>query len=287
MRFVLCLAVSLALFLVPAVSVSAQPVPTLTPVWETDTLLTTVESAIYDPETNLIYTTNIDGHFMDKDGQGSISTVTTDGQIQDARWITGLNAPTGTGIWEGHLFVTDLDAIVEIDIAAGAVVQRHAIEGAVALNDLAIDDEGTVFASDTGGNTIYALRDGTIEAVASGIETPNGLHPEAGRLLITRWTPRSVDWLNLSDQTLEPVAEGIPGPDGLEPVGDGRYLASGFNGLVYLIEAGREKTLLLDTTEEGQRAADIEYIQTLNLLVVPTMQRNTLAAYRLNWDAGD
>ncbi|MEO0559301.1 MAG: ATP-binding protein [Bacteroidota bacterium] len=261
---------------------ASQASLTLTPLWETDTLLTTIESAIYDPETNVIYTANIDGHFMEKDGQGSIGKVTLDGRIVDAKWVSGLHAPTGTGIHNGHLFVTDIDAIVEINLATAEVVRRVPIDGAVALNDLAIAPDGTVYVSDTGGNTVYALREGVIEPVAESLDTPNGLLVEGGRLLITRWTPRTVDWLDLGTQALTPMAQDIAGPDGLEAVGDGSYLASGFDGRIYHVHADGRKTLLLDTSGDGIRAADIDYIPETRLLLVPTMQSNRLMAYRLS-----
>ena len=162
------------------------------------------------------------------------------------------------------------------------MVRRVPINGAVALNDLAIGDDGTVYASDTGGNAIYALRNGTIETVADNLDTPNGLWVDGDRLLITRWTPRTVDWLDLGTQALTPMAQGIAGPDGLEAVGDGSYLASGFDGLIYHVHADGGKTLLLDTSGDGIRAADIDYVPAERLLLVPTMQSNRLMAYRLS-----
>ncbi|MEM6328434.1 MAG: ATP/GTP-binding protein [Bacteroidota bacterium] len=266
--------------LLPSLSL-AQEVLSAELLWETDTLLTTVESAIYDPITDVIYTTNIDGHFMRKDGQGSVSTVALDGRVLDAEWIRGLHAPTGTGIHEGHLFVTDIDAIVEIDIEAGAVVQRYPVPGAVALNDIVIDAQGTVYASDTGGNTVYALHNGVLRTVASDIDTPNGLLAQDGRLLVTQWTLQTVGWMDLETEAVSTLAQGIEGPDGLEAIGDGTFLASGFNGQIYHLQADGSKTLILDTAGDGIRAADIEYIPAKRLLLVPTMQRNTLRAYRL------
>ncbi|MEM6644664.1 MAG: ATP/GTP-binding protein [Bacteroidota bacterium] len=260
---------------------SAQSSSPLTLLWETDSLLTTIESAIYDAESGFIYTTNIEGHFMDKDGVGSISKVSMEGEIVVRDWIAGLNAPTGTAIHDGRLYVTDIDAIVVVDIAAGTVEARHAVEGAVALNDIAVDADGIVYASDTGGNAIYRMRDGQMTALVTDIDTPNGLLPQGDDLLITRWTPQTVDRLSLETLDLAPMGTGIAGPDGLEAVGDGTYLASGFNGLVYHVQADGTKQLLLDTTAEGARAADIDYVPARRLLLVPTMQHNTLRAYRL------
>lgn len=270
-----------ALTLVPSLATLAQA-PTLTFLWETDTLLTTVESVIYDPVSDFIYTTNIDGHFMNKDGQGSISKVALDGRVVDAEWISGLNAPTGTGLYEGRLYVTDIDAIVEIDIDAGDVLQTYPIEGASALNDIEVGPNGVVYASDTGGNAIYALRNGVIETIVTNVDTPNGLLAHDGHLLITRWTPRTVDHLNLDTKALTPLASDIAGPDGLEAVGDGTYLASGFNGLIYHVAVDGAKTLLLDTSTQGIRAADIDYIPSKRMLLVPTMQSNKVMAYRLD-----
>ena len=46
--------------------------------WESDTVFTTVESAIYDANTNMIYVSNIDGEPWAEDGNGSIGRLNMD-----------------------------------------------------------------------------------------------------------------------------------------------------------------------------------------------------------------
>lgn len=253
--------------------------PTL--LWETDTLLKTVESVIYDPASNFIYTANINGHFMKKDGNGFISKLDLTGKIIEEKWVETMDAPTGLGIYNGKLYTTDIDRIVEIDIEQGKILNIYPVEGAKAFNDIAIGPDGTVYASDTGGNQIFSLKDGKTELVKDGIDTPNGLLWEGNRFLVTQWTPQSISELDLSTGELTLIGTGVNGSDGLEAAGNGTYLASGFYGEIYLLEPKMKKKLILDTREAQIKSADIDYIQSEKLLLVPTMDGNKVMAYQL------
>src|SRR5689334_3581992 len=83
--------------------------------WQTDTVFTTVESALYDPADNIIYTSNIEGDPSKKDGKGSIGKLKPDGTVINARWTTGLNAPKGMALLNGKLYVADVYELVEIN----------------------------------------------------------------------------------------------------------------------------------------------------------------------------
>lgn len=253
----------------------------LTLVWQTDTLLTTVESVIYDSVSNLIYTANINGHFMDKDQNGFISKVNLAGEIVQLKWIIGLDAPTGLGIYQGKLYTTDIDKIVEIDISSGTIEHIYPVEKAVALNDIAIGEDGTVYSSDTGGNQIFALKDGKVTLIKDNIDTPNGLLVQEDQLLVTQWTPRKVSSLDLATQSVTPFAGEIKGPDGLEAYDTNSYLVSGFDGQLYLIRADGKKILCFDTSQDQLKAADIDFIRSKNLILVPTMTGNKIMAYRV------
>src|SRR3954451_22438288 len=76
--------------------------------WETDTVFTTVESTLYDPRSNIIYASNIEGDASKKDGKGSIGKLKPDGTVINARWATGLNAPKGSALLNGKLYVADV-----------------------------------------------------------------------------------------------------------------------------------------------------------------------------------
>ena len=98
--------------------------PTLTQLWETSADLTTCESILYDDASGTIYVANIEGDAAEKDGKGSISIISKEGEITDADWVSGLNAPKGMGIMDGKLYVTDIDEVVEIDIEGASISNR-------------------------------------------------------------------------------------------------------------------------------------------------------------------
>lgn len=265
-------------FITSTFSVFAQK---LTLLWETPTVLPGVESVIYHPETNLIYSANINGHFMAKDGNGSIAQIGLDGTVIDSAWVTGLDAPTGLGIYMGKLYVTDIDRLVEIDIAQGAISGSWPVPGAKALNDIATGTDGTVYASDTGGDAVYALKDGEVTRVLDNVKSPNGLLEAKGRFLTLLWYAKALYSVDLETQELTVLASGIANPDGIEAVGNGALLLTGLNGLIYYVTGNGDKMLLADTSGDKIQAADIDYIPSKNLLLVPTLNSNKVMAYRL------
>src|SRR5690606_42069348 len=96
-------------------------------------------------------------------------------------------------------------------------------------------------------------------------------------------TRRSSDLrYDLDAKTTEPINEVVTGGDGLVIIDDNTYIASRWKGEIYLIKDGKEY-LLLDTTGEGSNTADIDYIADENLVLVPTFQKNRVAAYTLEY----
>ena len=75
------------------------------------------------------------------------------------------------------LYVADVDELIEINVASGEIINRHEAKGAIFLNDVAVGDDGTVYASDTPMNTIWRLKDGTFEPwlADDDLNGPNGL----------------------------------------------------------------------------------------------------------------
>jgi hypothetical protein len=145
------------------------------------------ESAYYDPESNALFVSSINGDMTAKDGNGYISRLTPDGTVVNRRWVTGLNGPKGMRSVNGTLWVADIDEVVGIEIWSGRITSRVAVEGAVFLNDLATAPDGTVYVSDSQGFRIYAVSGGRSSVFVEGIdvvETPNGVLVDNGRLLV-------------------------------------------------------------------------------------------------------
>ena len=249
--------------------------------WITDHVFMRPESALYDRERDMIYVSNINGAPIEKDGNGFISRVRTDGTVADLKWVEGLNAPKGMALAGGKLYVTDIDRLVEIDIASGKIANVWDLKG-IFLNDITADSAGALYISDNMANLIHRFDDGEARVwCAQGLGGPNGLLAETSRLLVAslgEGVVKTVPWPD------GPAADWVKlevGLDGIEPVGDGGYLVSVFDGAVYYISSAGVPQKILDTRPKNMQSADIGYIPQLRLLLVPTFGDNRLAAYEV------
>jgi outer membrane protein assembly factor BamB len=141
---------------VAEVEVAEVKSPTLTLLWETPDSLMTNESVLFDDASGTIYVANIDGGPAEKDGKGSIAIISKEGKIVNPAWISGLNAPKGMAIANGKLYVTDIDELVEIDIAASKISKKWKVDGAEFLNDAAAHN-GTVYFTDMNKGKVHSF----------------------------------------------------------------------------------------------------------------------------------
>jgi len=261
-----------------AVNTSAPDSASLQKMWQTDTVLTTVESALYDAGNNIIYTSNIEGDASAKDGKGSIAKVKPDGTIEAARWATGLNAPKGMAILNGKLYVADVDALVVINLNDGKITTRHSVKGAVFLNDVATDGS-KIYVSDTRTGNIYMLDNNNVSTLTTGREGANGLACDKnGNLYIL--DGKGLSKYSIANKQSQFINQAVTGGDGLVIIDDSTYLASRWQGEVYLIKNGREQKLL-DTKADSSNTADIGYIPDNKIVLVPTFFKNKVVAYKL------
>jgi hypothetical protein len=249
--------------------------------WETAKTLKTPESVCYDPSSGDLYVSNINGKPADKDGNGFISLLTIDGKINELEWVTGLDAPKGMGIFNGILYVTDIDRVAAIDIKNKSIKKFYEFPEAIFLNDIAIDINGAVYISDMSGNKIYRIFEDNAGPWLEdpGIKGPNGLFVENDMLMIGC---NKIVLAGIRDKKIYPFLEKTGGIDGLEGTGNGQYLFSDWMGHVYLTDADKKIETILDTTPDGINAADIEFIPEKKLLLVPTFGDNRVMAYELN-----
>ena len=209
------LAVLLVAILPFAGNVQAQT-HTLVKKWQTDTLLKTPESVLYDAKDQLLYVSNIDGTPDGKDGKGSIGKVALDGKIIATDWVKGLNAPKGMGLYKGKLYVADLTEVVVIDVAKAQIDKRIPVEGSVFLNDITIDKSGVVYLSDSRNFKVYRIDKGNVFKQVENLQGPNGLLSLGDDLLIL--DKGSLLKLMLNGN-LARIAEGMdPSTDGVEKV---------------------------------------------------------------------
>lgn len=253
--------------------------PTLTLLWETDTILTTNESVLYDKEGDRLFVSNIEGDPKEKDGRGFISILNTDGSVQELKWATGLDAPKGMGIRNGILYVTNIDELVEIDLATGAIKKRHKVRGATFLNDVAIGP-GKVYFSDTRKGKLHVLEGGDVKEEMTQIKDLNGVYFDGKDLF-------GLDAVGLRHYPLnadpvETLNSEVTGGDGLVKIDDHTWLASRWEGQVFIIQDG-VATKLLDSKAEGLQTADIGYIPEQKLVLIPRFFGNKVSAYKLSY----
>lgn len=251
--------------------------------WETPAVLKVPESVLYDKTNNVLYTANINGQPTGKDGNGSIGRVSLDGKVNDAEWVTaGLDAPKGMGLHKGLLYVADLTKVVVIDVKTGKVLRSIDAPDAGMLNDITIDAQGTVYVSDSGKPKVYRITNNKAEVWLENVslQKPNGLLAHQNKLYMVDMGSGLFYEINKSNKALRTIAEGLTGADGIVPYGKD-FILSTWAGEVNLVSAKGQVKKLLDTKAEKINAADLEYIPSKNLLLIPTFFVNTVAAYSI------
>jgi sugar lactone lactonase YvrE len=261
--------------------------------WETKGLAQP-ESVVEDPATGVIYVSNINGAVMQKDGNGFISRLTVDGKMLEQQWVKGLNSPTGLALHDRTLYAADVDQLIEINAASGEILKRYDAKGAVFLNDVAVDDEGTVYVSDTPMNTIWRLKDGSFEPwlANDALNGPNGLLIQGNTLIVaslgkvqSQGQKKELGTLlavSLDDQKVSKVGKGelIGNLAGLQAIQPGVYLVTDWaQGALYHVDAKGKVDELIDL---NQGSADLSYLPGKKMLLIPMMLDNSLVVYRLD-----
>ncbi len=261
-------------------STATSTTPTLTQTWKTDTVFTGSESTLYDPSADVIYVSSGNTQAGEKDNDGFISVINTDGTVRDLKWVEGnLHAPKGMALLNGKLYVTDIDAVKIIDVASAAIEKTVAVDSAVFLNDLATDGSQLYF-SDSRAGIIYSMSpEGNYTAISRSNPNVNGLECHDGRLyaLDGEGLKKFSDDGNYTQETIN--AE-VTGGDGLIILNDTTFIASRWHGEIFFIR-GDETTVMLDTQAEKSNTADIGFVPGKNLVIVPTFLKNEVAAYEL------
>jgi sugar lactone lactonase YvrE len=282
----------------PAWALEQAKTPTgLTPAWTLSEGLAQPESVKYDAKRSRLYVSNIQGNPSEKDGKGSISIVSLEGQLLNKAWVTaGLNAPKGMAIVADTLYVADIDGLVAIDLNQGKVIKRYDAKDAKFLNDVTADSAGNVYVSDTFVDRIYCLCDGKFDLWlhTADLMSPNGLFAEDHRLLVAGWGIRTEGFttttlghlkaVTYNDKKITSVGDGKPlgNLDGLEADGkDGYYVTDWMAGKLFHLDVTGKAAELMHLK---QGAADLAYLVEKKLLVIPMMNDNELRAFKKTAD---
>ncbi len=261
-----------------AFSAGAGESPRLEQQWQTDGLRTP-ESVLYhkaDGERYLLVA-EIEGEGNQADGKGGIAKLSLDGEIIDQDWARGMNAPKGMGVLRNTLYVADLTEVLAVSLKTGQIMSRIPVADSVFLNDIAIDDGGTVYVSDTRTGKVHRILSDGAELFLDDLKDPNGLYIDGDDIYIG-----AGDTLLKANPEgdLETVAEGFEsGIDGIEKIGANEFLVTCWVGLIYHVRDG-EVTRLMDTRDPRRNTADLGWNPDDGVAYIPTFFTNSVIAYR-------
>jgi len=250
-------------------------------VWESDTTLTTPESVFYNAKDQTIYVSCINGAPSAENSKSFIAKIGTDGKIQKLKLTEDLNSTKGLEIVNEKLYVTEMFKLVEIDAKSGKVIKKYEVPEAKFLNDVSIDRKlNIVYFTDMRSNRIWILENGKIVKLTEDtlLKNPNGVLFENGKLLVGNGDGKLLSY-DLKTKKFTVVADVKGGIDGIAADGKKGYFVSEWRGKVWHINPLGKTSLLLDSVNEKINTADIDYIPSKKLLIIPTFFKNKVVAY--------
>lgn len=249
--------------------------------WETDSTLKTPESVLFDAGNKVLYVSNIGSKPDAKDGSGSIGKVGLDGKIIATDWVSGINAPKGMALVKNTLWVAAVDELVTIDIVKGRITRHIKIPNAQFLNDVAADNKGNIYVTDSHNKELWKVEKGKPSRLldSTRLKGPNGV-------LIYNNDIYVLDNGGLyrvgKGRSLDQLADGMEGhTDGVENVQGNEFIVSCWQGVIYYVNGDGTTQKLLDTRDQQINSADIGYDPDTKMVYVPTFFRNKIVAYEL------
>jgi len=212
-------------------------------------------------------------------GAGAVVRMGLDGKVIKSDWVTGLNSNKGSAIFNGLFYTAETAAVAVIDIDKATIIKRIPIEGAVMLNDLAVDAKGVVYVSDTRTGKVYRIEGDKPALFLENIPGANGLLTAGTDLYVVG----SSTFLKVSaDKNVTKIADGFEnGLDGIVMIADNEFLLSNYQGILYYVNANGTKQVLIDTRANRIMSNDIGYDSKTKIIYAPSFSTNRIIAYQV------
>ncbi|HRY83956.1 MAG TPA: SMP-30/gluconolactonase/LRE family protein [Candidatus Cloacimonadota bacterium] len=200
----------------------------------------------------------------------------------------GFKAPKGLLVSGPYLYVADQTVLHTIDIPGAKIINSYPLEGAVGLNDIAMDNAGKLYITDLEGSAVYIVEPSTrktLRLTEPLIDSPNGIVYDGPRqqMLIVSFKKQS-PILSLNTETMkvskfmDTVSSNL---DGIAIDGLGRiYFSSWQEKAVYVIPQEQNRIEIFKS--EIISPADIYYHQPTNQLLVPLWEKNKIKRFKLD-----
>lgn len=282
----------------PTATATTPPPPPPAPVVSFSEGISTPESVLYDAANDRYLVSNINGKPLDADNNGYITALSPEGKVLNPKFIAGgvkgvkLDAPKGSGIWQGTLYVTDITRVRKFDLKTGAPKGEIAFPGSTFLNDISVASDGRICVTDsgwkagasgfegTGTDTVYVINKGKVTTLAKSTELnqPNGcLFTDKGLLLNTGG---GNEVYRLDDQGKRQDVTTIPDGmlDGMQLAGDQLLVSSWKSSTVYRGTLGGQfEAVVWDVNAP----ADIGFDTKRSRILVPRFLDNLVQVYEV------
>ncbi len=254
--------------------------------WAGDAGLQNVECVVFDESIGVLYASS--GKDYKPGIDGFISKISQEGEVISLRWVDSLSRPTGMDVLGSMLFVADVNALVSVDTQTGAVIERYdePIEGS-GLNDVTVDEEGTVYVSASAIGGVYRLEDGVLKLWVQDEErlvSANGLEAAGDQILVAGMRLSSVN-RNTREIAEVPMTPKVVDFEGIvrETTG-GYFLTTVENSALYFLNPEGAITKLSDGQDY---LGDFDFVREQPTLYLATGSRNParygIARMRLKW----
>jgi DNA-binding beta-propeller fold protein YncE len=259
------------------------------------------ESVKYDTGLDVWYVSNINGDPSDKDGNGFISRLKSDGSVDSLEFIAGgkngvtLNGPKGMAIVGDTLWVADIDAVRGFDRRTGAPLASVDLKGrARFLNDvvagpdaLYITDSG--FGSDgkggmghPGPDQVFRIAGGkaTLALKNSELAAPNGIAWDSagGRFIIGPFGGTTMQAWAPGQTKLTALGETPGQTDGIEVIGPGRILFTSWaDSTLDLLQNGKVTRIATGLASPADIGVDLKH----GRVAIPQLMENRVTFRQL------
>lgn len=255
------------------------------------------ENAYWHAPSQSWYVSSLGGGLsLERDGYGWITRLDENGKIIKAKWVEGLDAPTGMAASNGRLYVGDRGVLVEIDITKGQILRKIPLKGSEFVNDVAAAPNGDLYVSDTFTDRIYRLpKGGTPEIFVESpeLEYPNGLFVDGNDLIVATWGPMTnretfetsrpgtLKKVNLRTRAITPLGDGKPiaNFDGIVKLGNVYFATDWVGGRLLMISPSGEVTEVL---RGFKQLADLGVRADTGVLGMPEMSSNRLFLFNVD-----
>lgn len=253
------------------------------------------ECVVVDASSGFAYVSNINASpelYWQDTGEGFISRLSPDGSLERLRWIESspdfvIHQPKGMAIHKGKLFVADNSRLLSFSLSEAKGISVIPIPGAQRLNDMAVDEKGTLYVSDIATNKVFCLK-GTGDSnprVVAELESVNGITVHKGEMYAVSWGLHEVYKLFPSgSRPPEPfrLSEFFTNLDGIEAFEDGSFIVSDYMGnKIFRIAPNRREVRIL---YELTTPADIGIDRVRHWLYVPQLQPDKVVIFSIKKD---